>query len=587
MAAVTLQEARPAADVRRRRRLPFALALALALLFGIAALAVALRDHPPATAGPPASAPGFADLWSGRASLVLDKKWTSASLGAPDGSAYAAEHIEVVGNTWYLFNRRIIDQTCGRHGPGFRQMATQVRSSTDRGATWGPPTTIVAPTPGTPWACAATDGDAIYDAESGTWRYLFQCLGEETGWNGCYVERHDRSPIGPFTAPTSDPNPVITPGQLWRPICDDAGDECQRGPGRQPIVDEGTFDIFRFDGDAWWVSFHGYDGVHGYRGIARTTTFGRDDWQIDGEGGTPTDAVVDAADAAGWRESWQAGGPVGAGAASIVAQDGWYYQLVEIPDIKLECTPGQSWDLGLLRARTLSSTTWQQYPGGNPLVYSSHAQQADGRARQCNVPYPQLFADPTTGVSYVLHGRASADPAYDALYLYRLEWNRSLLANGDFALADPEGWQPLAGTSTQLSVERAPDGSPDGTPYLAFSCGAPSCDAGQSFYQDVPVDDTLGGEIVAFGGSFRADAGIVDLTVSLLQLDGAGAVVDSTSVPVSVGATYARVRGTAEIDQRARRLRFEIYPRTPATVRGDNLYLIPQDGCQGPRYPAC
>ena len=126
------------------------------------------------------------------------------------GSAYGA-HVEVVGATWYLFNRFTTDQPCPGQGADVRQMGTQVRASNDRGVSWGAPVPILAPTPGTPWSCAATDGDAVYDAGSGTWRYVFQCLGDGGRWQGCYAERRGRSPLGPFSAAAPVPNPVITP----------------------------------------------------------------------------------------------------------------------------------------------------------------------------------------------------------------------------------------------------------------------------------------------------------------------------------------------------------------------------------------
>ena len=341
------------------------------------------------------------------------------------------------------------------------------------------------------------------------------------------------------------------------------------------------------DGDRWWVGFHGYDGANAYRGIARTATFRRDDWQVDGAGGTPTDAALDVGDAARWRESWAQGGPVGAGAASVLEEDGWYYQLAEVPDVSLGCTPGQNWNLGLFRARTPASTKWEQYPLGNPIVYSSREPDASGTPIMCNVEYPGLFEDPATGTTYLMHGRLSEDRPNDGIYVYRLEWDRNLLANGDFWRADADGWEPRAGAPAQISVERDPDGSPDGTQYLSFNCGAPTCDAGQSLYQDVKAAPDLAGDTLAFGGTFRAAEGEGRLDVAVLQLDGAGAVIESTVVGVEATGAYARARGELEVDPRARRLRFELYPRTPGTLRADNLYLITQDGCEAPRYPAC
>jgi hypothetical protein len=569
--------------MRTRRLIVLLLAVsAIVIAFATAALVADRGAGQP----PPAQPPGLGDFWSGRAALVLDKKWTSSSLDIPVGGAVGGAHIEVVGDTWYLFNRRTYEEGCPPGGPQPNQLGTDVRASSDRGAHWGAAVTILPPTPGTAWSCAATDGDAVYDASTTTWRYLFQCVGAGRTWDGCYAERHDPSPLGPFSAPSPEANPVITPGELWGRICGDVGDKCRSGGGRR-IGDEGTFDVFEFDGQGWWVGFHGYDGKRGYRGIARTTTFQRGSWEVDGAAGTPSDAVITARDAAAWRENWRPGGPIGPGAGSILKEGAWYYQLAEVPDINLHCTPGQSWDLGLFRTLRLSSSAWEQFPGENPVVYSSRAPDAGGQVPGCNVPYPRLFVDPATGVTYLMHGRRSSDPAYDGIYLYRLEWDRNLLANGSFWSADAAGWATLAGTSTQLSVQRTPDQSPDGTPYLEFNCGAPACDAGQGLYQEVPADPVLAGGTVAFGGSFRAATGTADMTASLVQLDGTGTVVSDTPVPVTVGGAYADVRGSATIDGRTRQLRLQIVPRSAGTLWADNLYVIPQDGCSAPRYPAC
>jgi hypothetical protein len=534
---------------------------------------------------PPAQPPGLGDFWSGRASPVLDRKWTSAELGATGGSGgYSGSHIEVVGGTWYLFTRRTTDVPCqGRQGVNLT--GTEVRESADRGVTWSAPVAILIPTPGSAWSCVASDGDAAFDERTTTWHYLFQCRGDQPGWGGCYVSRRGASPLGPFSAPQPDPNPVIGSGALWRRICD-PGDTCAHDPGQPAVVDEGTFNLFGHDGEGWLVGFHGFDGRHAFRGVARTTTFGPDGWKVDGQAGTPTDAVVGPEDAAGWRESWQ-GGPVGPGAGTTLEEAGWYYLLTEVPDISLACTAGQNWDVGLFRTSSVADTPWEQYPAGNPVVYSSRAPEAGGQAQPCNVEYPGLFRDDTTGTTYMNYGRVSSDPAYDALYVYRLEWNRNLLRNGDFWRADAEGWQALAGTSAQLSVPREPNGSPDGTPYLRFGCGAPTCDSGQSVYQDVVIGPRPANGILAFGGTFRADSGTGQLDVAVHQLDAAGQPIGSTSVPVSLGSEYTGARGTLQLDARAQRLRFELYPRTSGTLRADNLYVIPQDGCSGPRYPAC
>src|SRR3954447_15714147 len=156
------------ASPARLRVTPRVLWLAALLLGALAAGGlVHVRGSGSPVPGPPARPPGLADLWSGRASLVLARRITSTSLGQPQGGGYSGSHIAIAGARWYLFNRFSVPAPGCRRGTA---LGTQVRASTDRGRTWGRPTPAVAPTAGTPWACAATDGDAVFDAATGTWR---------------------------------------------------------------------------------------------------------------------------------------------------------------------------------------------------------------------------------------------------------------------------------------------------------------------------------------------------------------------------------------------------------------------------------
>src|SRR5919206_766750 len=222
MGSVTRSQARP----RRRLRLWLLAAVTLSLVAVSVVGFFGRVERPAGLVPPPDRPPGLADLWKGHASLVLARKWTSPSLGRPAGGAYEGADLEVVNGTWYLFNRRPTEATCAGRSGDVKSLATQVRASTDQGRTWGPPHDIVTPAPGTPWSCAATDGDAVFDAHTGTWIYLFQCLGDHGGWNGCVAERHETSPLGPFSVPSPDPNPVITSGQLWHRICAATRDRC-------------------------------------------------------------------------------------------------------------------------------------------------------------------------------------------------------------------------------------------------------------------------------------------------------------------------------------------------------------------------
>jgi hypothetical protein len=345
------------------------------------------------------------------------------------------------------------------------------------------------------------------------------------------------------------------------------------------VVDEGTFDIFGPPGGPWWVGFHGQDGTYAYRGLARTATFAPGGWAVDGADGTPRDASITRDDAAGWREQWAPGGPVGAGAGSMLDEDGVYYALVEVPDRSLACTPGQNWDFGLLRTRDLGSARWEQFPAGNPIAYSSRPEGG------CNPIYPRLLRDPASGTTYVTYGRPSADPARDGIYVYRVAWDRNLLRNGSFWRADADGWQARAGAS--LEVQRNPDASPDGTPSLALGCGSAGCAGAPSAFQDVATDGTRGGETLAFGARVRADAGTGRIRIVLHQIDGQGTLLHSTAVDADLTTRYAAPRGTAEVDARTRLLRVELYPLTSGPLRADDAYLIPQGGCDAPRFPTC
>jgi hypothetical protein len=558
--------------VTRLRPLERRWALALGALIVVAgALLVLLPGGRPAPRAPalPQRPPGLGDLWSGRATLALARKWTSASLGMPAG-AYEGARVAVVGRTWYLFDRRRLPGSCVARA-GVQPMGTQVRASHDAGRTWGAPVPAVMPAPGTPWSCAATDGDAVYDRAANRWRYLFPCQGANGGWAGCYTERRGASPLGPFGVPARTTNPVIDSGALWSRICADPGDRCARAPGAAPIGDEGTFDILPDPAGGWWVSFHGYDGVHGYRGMARTTTFARGDWQVDGAGGTPTDAMLTAADSRGWREDWAGGSAIGPGAASLIGEGGWTYAFVEMPDQNLQCTPGQNWDLGLFRSRTPASTAWAQYPPGNPIVYSSHGA---GQTGGCNVQYPSLFRDPADGSTYVMYGRSSPDRAADALYVYRVTWNRNLLVNADLWRADATGWHAWAGT--QLEVRRDPDGSPDGTPYMAFNCGGGACGSDASVYQDVRIPPGRGGRRVDYAASLRGDTRAGRADVALIQLDADGREIERGGVAATLGTTWRRVGGHVTLDDRTRALRMQLYPRSPGTLRADDLVVLPR-----------
>lgn len=519
---------------------------------------------------PPAPPPPtLDDYWNGTARWELARTYSLAGTGWPYGYG-AGTHVEIAGNTWYLFSRKQHDVTPGCAALG-ATMGTEVRASTDQGATWSLPFEIIPPTPGTPWECAATDGDAYHDTATGTWHYLFQCLSPGSAWQGCHATRVAADPRGPFVAGAV--NPVITPGSLWSKICDKPTDECVSMASPGSVADEGTFDIFHSDPPWIYVGFHGYDGKHGYRGIAKTTDFVT--WVAgDPAQGVPSDAMLDSKDADGWREAWQ-GGNIGIGAGSIVREGANYYSLNEAGDISLGCIPGQNWDLGLFRSTSLTATHWNPLPAGNPILYSGKAPELNGQSQPCNPAYGKLFKDPASGTTYLHYTRLSTDPAHDGIFLLRLVPRDNLLDNGDLWKCSPESWKAFPGGPTNLVVYRLPNNASDANCYLATNCGAASCAPGQSVYQDVPVSG-LGGTKVAYGGKFAVEATSGSIEIALFELGADSAIVAQHSFPVTPTSAYATASGEATLDAKTATLRFQIYLKSPETFRADEMFISPE-----------
>jgi hypothetical protein len=534
-------------------------ALAAGVLVVAAVLALLPSDEKASKPGPPVS---LADYWRGDARWAFERKLTGPQLGQEGPQSGA--HMEAVGDRWYLFNRVHRPGACLNGEP---RMGVQVRESADHGATWSSPAIVLEPTPGSAWSCAATDGDAFYDEARGKWLYLFQCMADGGGWNGCYAERGGSSPMGAFA--TDVENPVIRSGDLWGAICD-ANDDC----GQRAVFEEGTFNIFDHDGRYFWISFHGSDGVHGYRGIAKSRDFRRGSYVVDRPAeGLPADAILDAGDPMGFQEQWAPGGPIGAGAGTIVREGDHLYTLNEFPDISLRCTDGQNWDLGMFRSTSTASVRWEPFPGGNPIVASSRSPEANGQPLGCNVLYPTLFRDPSTRAWYLMHGRATTDPANHGLYIYRLVRNANLLENGDFARGNTWGWTSSPVSLTNVDLPRLPNGSPDGTPYLAFNCGAPECGPDASVFQDVPVNQRVAGRRFDYGATLRTDGSEGTLTMAVHQIDAAGVVIHTDAQNLRVGQGFVDHVATGSVRPGARWLRYQLYPKTPQPFAADNLFL--------------
>jgi hypothetical protein len=553
------------------------------------------------------------DYWNGKANWQLVTKWTLSNTSGWQHGFYAGSHIEIVNGKWYLFYRQEYPagENCTFLGTEY---GTWVRSSDNQGQSWNNDAIpLMEPTDDLPWECAAIDGDTYFDAAANKWRYLFQCIARNGIWNACYLERSGPNPMGPFTAPAGITNPVLSrptstsPGPLWNLICNSSSDHCVSIPnGQDKVFDEGTFDIIQQDGQGrFWVGFHGFDGVRGYRGLAKTTNFSNfspTTWLAGGAGGTPTDAILDRNDGVGWRDAWLPSGNVGAGAASILYDHPYYYQISEFMDTNLLCTPGQNWHYGIFRSSSLTNLTWQQYPLGNPIFYSSKAiemlwppppQPGQWTTTWCNLTYGRLFRDPATNTIYLKLSHLSylptgyplqPDQAYEGIYLYKLVPSNNLLRNGDLWMEHrtpatiPYFWSKYPIGPTNLLAYPLPNKSSDGNQYMEFNCGTnPNpCQAGQSVYQDIDVSAYRGAQFTA-GGKFASGGGTGALTLSIFQLDANGVPIagQSQSVAVNVSPSYVSTTPlTGVIQPTTKYIRYQLYPGSASiNYRADEMFV--------------
>lgn len=201
-----------------------------------------------------ANAPTLDDYWLGKARWQYLRSFTTNGTGWTSGFN-AGTRMVVVGNAWYLFTRKVnwSDKPSYCSTSTVITMDTEVRKSTDQGRTWSASVTVVATQAGKPWECAATDGGVYYNSTENKWHYIFQCAARDGIWNGCYLERQGIDPMGAFTENVT--NPVIHNGDLWSRICTN-GTNCAAISSGKRVGDEGTFDIFNYDGTYYYVGFH-------------------------------------------------------------------------------------------------------------------------------------------------------------------------------------------------------------------------------------------------------------------------------------------------------------------------------------------
>jgi hypothetical protein len=303
-------------------------------------------------------------LWSGNSNYQFQSRLP-----------VSVDFMDTLDGVWYAFQRSTIAlSNCS----GSTALGTLVSKSTDRGLTWSPSVIVRQPSGSGPDACAITDGDAFFDPETDTWHMLIQCMSTDNIWNGCHYTRSGISPMGPFVP---DPaNPVIKSGQLWSQICAGSGKACSPSMGG-----EGTFQIVNKVNGYFYVTFHGYDGTHGARGVARTADFVN--YQVSGAD-LPGNAILSTQDCQPWSVNWAMGGCIGEGNARTISSGGYNYILSEATDINLGCSAGQHWIFGLLRNSSWgSSGTWQNYRT-NPYIVDQNTSPVG-----CALQYMSVFRD--------------------------------------------------------------------------------------------------------------------------------------------------------------------------------------------------
>ncbi len=364
-----------------------------------------------------AAEPSITDFWSGKAALKYTKAYTAnemqngsiTNLG-PGFSGGA--RIKVLGATWYLFMRRIetaisIPAYCQNHNS--KPLSIVVSQSVDEGLHWSKPLAIIKPKENTALECGVTDGDVYFNSEQNQWHFLFQCLSRK-GWQGCYAKKNGESPMGEFVIDAN--NPVIAAGSLWSKVCNKNSDKCaQWAGGINKIIDEGTFDIFDFTGGYYFIDYHGFDGIHGYRGLIKTKDFHI--WEV-----VKNDSILNKSDAMKFNTTWDENGPIGFGAGRIIKDRDYYYLISEAADRSLACTPGQHWVWGMFRAKTLESPEWESYPG-NPFFTLNSFPVHDDNPLPCNPAYLDFFVS-QTGKTYLHASLPSRDAKLDGIYLYEL-----------------------------------------------------------------------------------------------------------------------------------------------------------------------
>jgi len=268
--------------------------------------------------------------------------------------------ILVNNGVWYHFERSILPQEIT---PSFCQtggsklaISMVVRTSSDQGKTWSQAREVVRPSlqAGAKDACLVLDGATFYNEEAQQWQIFTQCLGDATSaWSMCLYGSSNVT--GPYSRVMGM---ALEPKQLWNLICD--GVVCNKGS----VFDEGTPEFVARNYGYYYFTFHGYDGMRGFRGMVRTRDFVT--WEGAGPGlpGIPMYASRDCD-----SKTYPDGRPcIGGGAATTARSGDYTYMLIEAPSASLACTDGQYWPMVLTRSSHFQkSGLWEDSPV-NPVL---------------------------------------------------------------------------------------------------------------------------------------------------------------------------------------------------------------------------
>jgi hypothetical protein len=528
--------------------------LALAVVMVAVALTGLGVSRAAASTGVTTAPPTLSDYWNGTADWQLAHFYNSFAYGTDPG--FGAGNIFRVGpdGAWYWFYRTTLTPHSTCTVPS-QAAGTIVRRSVDHGQTWTTQVPVVDPTPGTPWACAGTDGDAYWTGSQ--WMYLFQCEGDPAApgpwgleWNVCLYHNSSADPTkGAWQPVVTHPVWGDYPGGYdpWTAICTTMAKRCGSIAGGTGLVTQaGTPSIFDSPASPGWhfVDFHGVDTKGNlYQGIAKTQDFVT---YVSGTGDVPSDAMFTPADATGWNEpeaNWPTG-DLGGGGGTVMRNpsDGMFYDVVEATNGTL-CTSASVYDLGILRASTTSQVVWNQptlASRRNPIAYSQQlTPSAEQYTNRCSPTYEELFRDPGTGQTYLAFVRRSSDNV-QGVYVFTLA--RTLLQNGGASRCTSTAPWKLASTSApaaSFGIFRDGNYATDGGCYFGFS---------NDITQTVPVvagrytSVTLGGQFAARAQTSSSPQGYQStaysagarISVVLSQYDSSGRTVGVQLVAVAL-----------------------------------------------------